>query len=52
VPWRNFFAEKMKRKNVATLRSSSRKTGSDNKLKFDPKKALSILRKMPKTALF
>jgi hypothetical protein len=52
VPWQNFFAEKMKRKNVATLRTRSRKTGSDKKLKFYPKKALSMLRKMLKTALF
>jgi hypothetical protein len=35
-------------KNVATLRTRSRKTGSGKKLKFYPKKSLSMLRKMPK----
>ncbi len=49
---RNFFAEKTNRKNVATLRTRSRKTVSCRKLIFYLKKALPMLRKMPKTALF
>jgi hypothetical protein len=42
----------MNRKNDATLRTRSRKFGSGKKLKFDLKKALPMLRKIPKTALF
>ncbi len=49
---RNFFAEKTNHKNVAILRTCSRETGCCKKLIFYLKKALPMLRKMPKTALF
>jgi hypothetical protein len=42
----------MNPKNVATLWTRSRKFGSGKKLKFDLKKALTMLRKISKTALF
>jgi hypothetical protein len=42
----------MDRKNVATLRTCCRETKSAKKLFFYLKKALSMLRKMPKTAPF
>jgi hypothetical protein len=37
-------------KNVAILRTRSRKTGSYKKLKFDLKKAMPMLRNMPEYA--
>jgi hypothetical protein len=42
----------MNRKNVVTLQTCSRKTRTCKKLIFGPKKALLMLRKMPKTTSY